>query len=237
MTHNGKIGRLPRNIRDELNHRMDEGELGERILEWHNALPEVRQVLARDFGGQPLNGQNLTNWRAGGFPHWLAQQKRRATVGQLTEDARELNADAGGLEAGNHLSAVLVAELAASARDELATLTDPAQRCARTQEFLQTVARVRRQDNQDGRLAIERERRARERDKEKQDDADKKEWAREWAPVYRQFQRSYMADCYAQPDFNSQLAATREAESLLRGLKPDGSHPEPPAAPVEPELD
>jgi hypothetical protein len=43
------------------------------------------------------------------------------------------------------LSAVLVAELAASARDLLPTLTDPAERCARMQEFPNTLARVRQQ--------------------------------------------------------------------------------------------
>ena len=86
----------------------------------------------------------------------------------MTENAEELAADAGGVEISHHLSAVLVAELAASARESLATITDPAERCARMQEFLNTLARVRRQDNLAGQLAIERERRARERAKEKE---------------------------------------------------------------------
>jgi len=49
MTHNGKIARLPRNIRDELNHRLENGEAARVILPWLNALPAVQAVLAAGF--------------------------------------------------------------------------------------------------------------------------------------------------------------------------------------------
>ncbi len=176
-------------------------------------------MLAAEFGGNRINAQNLSNWRRGGYQHWLKQQERRANVRQLTEDARELTEDAGGVEMSHHLSAVLVAELAESARESLATIADPAERCAQMEEFLNTLARVRRQDNLAGRLAIERERRVRERVKEKEKDERRKEWAREWAPLSRHFKRSYMADMYAKPDFTSQAMASRDAESLLRDVK------------------
>src|ERR1019366_1515019 len=149
-THNGKIARLPRIIRDELNHRLDEGEPGGRILEWLNALPAVQAVLA-ESGGGPISPQNLSNWRQGGHQDWLKHQERRNLVRELTENAEELAVDAGGVEMANHLSAVLMAELAASARDALAELADPAERCARMQDFLVTLARVRRQDYLAGR--------------------------------------------------------------------------------------
>ena len=234
-THNGKIARLPRNIRDELNHRLDDGEPGGRILAWLDALPAVQAVLAAEFGGGAINPQNLSNWRKGGFQHWLKQQERRNLVRELTENAEELATDAGGVEIGNHLSAVLVAELAASARDSLATLTDPAERCAWMQEFLNTLVRVRRQDNLAGRLAIERERRARERVKEMEKDERRKECARDWEPLKRQFKRSYMTDLYAQPDFTSQAMATKNAETLLRDVKLDPSGPARSVAPDRPE--
>jgi hypothetical protein len=100
----------------------------------------------------------------------------------LTENAEELATEAAGVELGNHLSALLVADFAASARGALAAITDPAERCVRQQEYLQTLARVRRQDYLAGRLAIERERRARERVKEKKKDDYQKECARDsWA--------------------------------------------------------
>lgn len=219
QTHNGKIARLPQVIREQLNRRLDDGEPGAGLLEWLNALPVVQAVLVAEFGGSRINAQNLSNWRRGGYQHWQKQQERRANVRQLTENARELTEDAGGVEISNHLSAVLVAELMESARDSLATLTDPAERCARMQEFLNTLVCVRRQDNLAGRLAIERERRARARAEEKEEDERRKECARDWEPLKRQFKRSYMTDLYAKPDFTSQAMATQDAESLLRDVK------------------
>jgi hypothetical protein len=96
-----------------------------------------------------------------------------------------LTEEAGGVEISHHLSAVLVAELMESARESLATITDPAERCVRMEEFLNTLARVRRQDNLAGRLAIDRERRARERVKEQEKDERRKECERDWEPVRR----------------------------------------------------
>jgi hypothetical protein len=233
-TRNGKIARLPQAIREQLNRRLDDGEPGKRLVGWINSLPEAQAVFKLDFGGRVVSEQNLSEWKQGGYRDWQKQQERLATVRQLTQDSNELGADAGGVEVGNHLSAVLVAELAASARDSLAAITDPAERSARVQEFLQTLVRVRRQDNQAGRLAIERERRSRERVEENEKDASRKEWAREWEPVGRHFKRSFMGDLYAKPDFTSQLMATQDAESLLRGVKLDGSCSDGSTAPVNP---
>jgi len=220
-TRNGKIARLPRNIREQLNHKLDDGEPGGRLVGWLNALAEVQAVMEAEFDGRPINEQNLSKWRGGGYQDWQKQQERRTLVRQLTEDAKELDADAGGVEVGNHLSAVLVAELAASARDRLATITDPAERCARLQEFLHALARVRREDYLAGRLEIERERRARERAGEKEEDDHRRESAREIAPWIQSFKRSMMADLYASPDFTSQAMAAEHGESLLRAPEQD----------------
>jgi hypothetical protein len=233
-TRNGKIARLPRAIREQLNRRLDDGEPGKRLVGWINSLPEAQAVFQLDFAGQPVSEQNLSGWKQGGYRDWQKQQERRAVIRQLTEDSNELGAHAGGVEVGNHLSAVLVAELAQAARDSLAAITDPGERCARVQEFLQTLVRVRRQDNQAGQLAIERERRARERVQENEKDASRKEWAREWEPLGRHFKRSFMGDLYAKPDFTSQLMATQDAESLLRDVKLNVSGPDGSSAPVTP---
>jgi hypothetical protein len=103
------------------------------------------------------------------------------------------------------------------------------------QEFLNTLVCVRRQDNLAGRLAIERERRARERVKEQEKDERRKEFARDWEPMRRQIKRSHMADLYAQPDFTSQAMATQDAETLLRDVKLDSSVPARSVAPDCPE--
>ena len=66
MTRNGKIARLPREIRDELNRRLQKGEQGGPLLAWLNALPAVSAVLAQEFGSVAISKQNLCEWRTGG---------------------------------------------------------------------------------------------------------------------------------------------------------------------------
>ena len=139
------------------------------------------------------------------------------------------------MEIGNHLSAVLVADFAASAHDALAAITDPAERSVRTQEFLQTLVRVRRQDSQAGKLAIERERRARERAKEMEEDDWRDKYQREDASFIHIMKRSMMADSFASPNLLSQAAATGYAESLLRGAKLAPSDPTHSSAPDKPQ--
>src|SRR6266851_4484844 len=68
----GKIARLPHDIREQLNRRLNDGEQAHSILEWLNSVPEVQAVLAASFDGRPLNKVNLTEWRHGGYRDWLA---------------------------------------------------------------------------------------------------------------------------------------------------------------------
>jgi hypothetical protein len=42
MTRKGKIARLPRHVRDELNHRLDDGESSTHLVIWLNSLEEVQ---------------------------------------------------------------------------------------------------------------------------------------------------------------------------------------------------
>src|SRR5712692_3098289 len=40
MTHKGKIARLPLAIREQLNRRLQDGEIGKELVVWLNAAPE-----------------------------------------------------------------------------------------------------------------------------------------------------------------------------------------------------
>jgi hypothetical protein len=235
MTRNGKIARLPRNIRDELNHRLQDGEPGGRILEWLNALPPVSAVLAAEFGGDAVNAQNLSNWRKGGYSDWLKRQERHHLVHELTESADELATAAGGVEISNHLSAVLVAELAGSARAALATITDPSEKCAQQQEILQLLARVRRQDYLAGKLAIEREIHARDRARERQQAEDVASCRRRNATLSHFMKWSSIVESFARPDLLSQGVGLSRAESLLWHVKLDSPDPSVPSRPTHPD--
>jgi len=227
---NGKIGRLPPNLREQLNQRLEQGEPGGRLLEWVKGLPAVRGLLARDFAGEPISAQNLSNWRGGGYQHWLKQQDRRALVRQMTEDAADLDADAVGVEVANHWSALLLAELAVATGEQLATITDPAERCTRLQELLQTLVRVRREDYRSGQLQLKRELRARDRAEEER----LAELAKENEPFVRSLRRSHMADHFAELNYYLQAMGIQEAETILREAKPDGPDTNLPA-PQQPE--
>ena len=78
----GKIGRLPRALRDEVNQRLESGEKGSVIIAWLNGLPEVRQLLEKEFQGRPIILQNMTKWRRGGFMDWLARKEKKRSNGE-----------------------------------------------------------------------------------------------------------------------------------------------------------
>jgi hypothetical protein len=65
MARNGKIARLPRGMREQVNSKLDNGETGVQIAEWLNGQPMVKDFIAALFGGRPLNEQNVCEWRQG----------------------------------------------------------------------------------------------------------------------------------------------------------------------------
>ncbi|HWB02912.1 MAG TPA: hypothetical protein VG796_07810 [Verrucomicrobiales bacterium] len=66
----GKIAQLPSSLQEEINRRIEEGEPGQRLLDWLNADPRVQDVLRRLFKGRPINQPNLTHWKQGGYTEW-----------------------------------------------------------------------------------------------------------------------------------------------------------------------
>ena len=94
MSHTGKIARLPRDVRDELNLRMENGEEGPVLLEWLNGLPKTREVLGSQFGGAPVTKQNLSEWRQGGHREWVIFRDCKAGVEELSDQAQSITESA-----------------------------------------------------------------------------------------------------------------------------------------------
>ena len=90
ITRNGKIARLPRQVRHHLNCRLEDGEPGKQLVEWLNGLPEVQEVLKLRFGGRPFSEQNLSEWKQGGYQDWLKLQESLYLVQRLAEQAEDL---------------------------------------------------------------------------------------------------------------------------------------------------
>ena len=78
-----KIARLPFDVRNELNRRIENGEPGKVLVEWLNDQPETELMLNANFRGRAINAQNLSDWKAGGYQEWLAQKELRAEARQL----------------------------------------------------------------------------------------------------------------------------------------------------------
>jgi|SRR5579859_4348704 len=70
----GKISRLPRDLRDQLHRRLDDGQSENDILPWLNSLPEVQAVLKQFFKGEPISPNNLSQYRQRGFRRWKTLQ-------------------------------------------------------------------------------------------------------------------------------------------------------------------
>src|SRR6185295_7772399 len=92
MTRNGKIARLPKAVRDQLNKDLENGVPGVRLVDWLNSLPEVRQVLEEQFDGRAIIEPNLSEWKAGGFLDWQMRQDMLMHAEELAEEAQDLKA-------------------------------------------------------------------------------------------------------------------------------------------------
>jgi len=86
ISRRGKIARLPRQVREELNRRLQNGVPGRELVGWLNGLPEVKAVLEGQFGGVPISEKNLSEWRRGGFQDCLVREK-------IFADAQEMSTD------------------------------------------------------------------------------------------------------------------------------------------------
>lgn len=165
MTRNGKVARLPRECREALNRRLQDGEPGTKLVVWLNELPEVRTVLAHEFGRRPISVQNLSEWKAGGYRDWLARQEALDQAKELTADAQELRALTGGRMA-DHLATVLEARYAGLLAAWSGTLTAEFKGNVRALRSLcQDIVELRRGDHSEERLGLEREHLRQEQEK------------------------------------------------------------------------
>jgi hypothetical protein len=165
VTSNGKIGCLPKHVRAELNRRLDDGERGAAILAWLNGRPEVQTVLKESrFGGVPINGQNLSNWRQGGFVRWQRQQQELEFVRLLGEESGDINDAAGDEPLAERLEAHLALALAGLLRTA-ASQPDAAARERTILNVSRELSRLRRSNQAGQRLKLDLDDREAEEEK------------------------------------------------------------------------
>jgi hypothetical protein len=154
----GKIARLPRTIREQLNIHLDDGMETEALLAWANDLPETQKLLAEQFQGNAITPQNLSEWRQGGHRDWLRSQERAALAERMEDQAQDLAAVAPGRGLSDRLGLVLTVELAGQLQQWQTETGEPKERRRQLRELLRELAILRREDHR-----AEREKLARER--------------------------------------------------------------------------
>ena len=141
-TRTGKIARLPKKIRDQLNRRLQDGRPGPEIVEWLNTLPPVRRVLHEQFTDQPVVEQNLSQWRKGGYLDWLRHQETQAQTRWMIERSDDVDAQENGQFLCERLARVLTADLAQHTQ-ELAAIKNPKERWKQFREIALELSRLR----------------------------------------------------------------------------------------------
>ena len=154
-TRNGKIARLPKCIRDDLNRRLEDGEQGKQLVEWLNGLPQVREILEGYFNGHSISEQNLSQWKQGGYADWLKHQETCDLVQRVAEQAEDLEASAKHRPLSDCLAPLLALELKRVSETLLKETTDPHERWQRLRELLQEIGQLRRDDHQAARLRMD----------------------------------------------------------------------------------
>lgn len=95
-TGNGKIERLPWELREQVCRKLRDSVPAAKICVWLNSLPEVLAILDEYFGEQPINAQNVTNFRQGGYQRWLSRQGKLDRTRELAAYAVNIATASGG---------------------------------------------------------------------------------------------------------------------------------------------
>ena len=154
---NSKISQLPHPIREELNQRLEKDEELKPILDWVNALPETKALIAAEFDGIPISQQNLSDYKHHGFLDWQARQK-------ALEFASTLNEDDGALQKvlpsdmAEKLSRWVSVRYAAATRNLSNTSPDLEKELRHLRNFCLLIVALRRGELNAGRLALEQQR-------------------------------------------------------------------------------
>jgi hypothetical protein len=155
-TRNGKIAHLPFQIREELNIRLANGEPGNKLVEWLNTHPAVIEVMNNCFGGRPVSEQNLSEWRNGGYEQWAMLNACLGETTGLSESAGLIAEN--GIDTRNLLLVITAHYAGMIQRWNITPVEDLDRMMSVFKSLTNAVLAVRRSEQRDARLEIDRER-------------------------------------------------------------------------------
>ena len=137
------------------------------MADWLNRLPKVKALLKREFDGQPINENNISNWRLGGFREWQEQQETRTAVQRSAADAAGLRQAAPadrrkkpgpGDLLTDQLALCLAGQLAVALAELPSAKEDPDRHSERVRVLCSRLVALRKGDHDAQWLQIERDR-------------------------------------------------------------------------------
>ena len=167
MSRIGKIARLPEQIREQINCRLQDGEGGPSILAWLISTEEVKTVLAQQFGGRKITASNLSDWRLGGYRDWETQQITLDEACRVMSEGGQL-AKTGNKAMADNLAVWLTGRYVVATRKLMENAGDPAV-WKMLRELCHDVVALRRGDHGAEWLRIEREKLKLQRKKQQSD--------------------------------------------------------------------
>ncbi len=195
----GKISRLPSDVRDQLNHRLADGQPAAVLLPWLNSLPEVKAILAQYFDAQPISEQNLSDYRTHGFRRWQIRQEALQFAADEVAASSASSPQVPASPLVDHLVHWIATRFAAAA--QTAPISDePEADLREIRAFLNDIVALRRGDLIARRLGLEQQRLALDQAKG-QEELEKLFW--EWTK---------------RPDIQAQLYPHREPDKTRRDV-------------------
>jgi hypothetical protein len=234
MSRVGKIARLPEQIREQINCRLQDGQNGRDILAWLNSSDEVKAVLAREFEDREINDSNLSAWRQGGYRDWEAQQTALAEARRVMSEGQELGEIGEGALA-DKLAVWLVGRYVVATR-KLLENGDAPDAWKLLRELCHDLVALRRGDHGAEWLRIERERLKLQRKKQHSDrEKLKQEILKENPP------REVLSDEEKERRWNQIFGISPDTHPMSGGRNPFDPSPNPadpppppPEAPINP---
>lgn len=209
-THVGKIGRLPKSTRDCLGERIENGESGQKLVEWLNSLNIVKETLKEHFDGRPITEQNISDWRRNGHQLWLRHQETKRFAASITEQSEDLDEAADGHELSDRFATVLATEIARLGQSLLEQEPDPEKRWQRLCAINRELSQLRRDDHRALRTLIRRQqwtRQVEREDTESEKQIDKEHRERLCAPLWAQLQLNSYAELFGGGERGKDIAA------------------------------
>jgi hypothetical protein len=141
-TRTGKIARLPVEVREVLNDRLQADEPA-FLVNWLNGLLCVQKILDQYFGSRLITEQKLSEWQAGGHQDWLRLEQARFQIEDLAQQDKDLDWASRGQALSDRFASRVMLELFQLAEVLAAAETDPLKRWDRLCQLNAQLARQR----------------------------------------------------------------------------------------------